>query len=142
LIIVNISRTHHINSLHLLILIKNIVYKTPPISAGDMKNQITNVCRSIPQNILISIIENFEKRLRLCKKMELFWTSYQWLKTYSNWSCFNRPDKWSEKCLALIGRISDRSCFSWPGSVIGLTIVGQISDRSCLSWPYQWSVLL
>jgi len=35
--------------------IKNIVYKTPPTSAEDMKNQITNVCRSIPQNILISI---------------------------------------------------------------------------------------
>jgi len=33
------------------IYIKNIVYKTPPKSAGDMKNRITNVCRSIPQNI-------------------------------------------------------------------------------------------
>ncbi|EZA50282.1 hypothetical protein X777_11293 [Ooceraea biroi] len=46
--------------------IKNIVYKTPPTSAEDMKNRITNVCRSIPQNILISTVENFEKRLRLC----------------------------------------------------------------------------
>lgn len=40
-------------------------YKIPPTSAGDMKNRITNVCRSIPQNILI-LTENFEKRLRLC----------------------------------------------------------------------------
>jgi len=31
-----------------------------------MKNHITNGCRSIPQNILISTVENFEKRLRLC----------------------------------------------------------------------------
>jgi len=31
-----------------------------------MKNRITNVCRNIPQNILISTVENFEKRLRLC----------------------------------------------------------------------------
>jgi len=46
--------------------IKHIVFKTPPTSAGDMKNQITNVCRSIPQNLLISTIENFKKRLKLC----------------------------------------------------------------------------
>jgi len=46
--------------------LKNIVYKTPPISVGDMKNRITNVCRSNPQNILISTVENFKKRLRLC----------------------------------------------------------------------------
>jgi len=52
--------------------IKNIVYKTLPTSAGDIKNRITNVCRSISQNILIiyniliSTVENFEKRLRLC----------------------------------------------------------------------------
>jgi len=46
--------------------VKNIVYKIPPTSAGDMKNRITNVCRSIPQSISISTIENFEKRLRLC----------------------------------------------------------------------------
>jgi len=31
-----------------------------------MKNRITNVCHSIPQNILISTVENFEKQLRLC----------------------------------------------------------------------------
>jgi len=46
--------------------IKNILYKTPPTSTGDMKNRITNVCRNISQNILISTVENFEKRLRLC----------------------------------------------------------------------------
>jgi len=33
------------------IYIKNIVYKIPPTSARDMKNQIINVCCSIPQNI-------------------------------------------------------------------------------------------
>ena len=31
-----------------------------------MKNRIINICRSIPQNILISTVENFEKRLKLC----------------------------------------------------------------------------
>jgi len=31
-----------------------------------MENRITNVCRSILQNILISTVENFEKRLKLC----------------------------------------------------------------------------
>jgi len=52
--------------------IKNTVYKTPSTSVGNMKNRITmfesnnNVCRSIPQNILISTVENFEKWLRLC----------------------------------------------------------------------------
>jgi len=44
--------------------IKNIIYKTPT-SAEDMKNRITNVCRSIPQNILILTVENFEKQLRI-----------------------------------------------------------------------------
>jgi len=44
---------------------KNIVYKIPPTFAGDMKNR-NNFCRSIPQNILISIVENFEKRLEIC----------------------------------------------------------------------------
>jgi len=65
--------------------IKNIVYKTPPTSAGNMKNRITNVCRSIPQNILISTVENFEKWLRLClQENGAPFESYQWLKTYSN----------------------------------------------------------
>jgi len=31
-----------------------------------MKNRITNICRSISQNLLISTVENFGKRLRLC----------------------------------------------------------------------------
>ena len=44
---------------------KNIVYKIPPTSVGNMKNRITNVCCSILQNILISTVESFEKRSRL-----------------------------------------------------------------------------
>jgi len=43
-----------------------------------MENRITNVFRTIPQNILISTIENFEKRLRLClQENGALFTSYQ-----------------------------------------------------------------
>jgi len=48
-----------------------------------MKNRIINVCCSIPQNILFSTVENFEKRLRLCLQENgaLFEHSYIRLKT-------------------------------------------------------------
>jgi len=67
--------------------IKNIVYKTLPKSAGDMKNRITNICYSILQNILISTVEHFEKRLNLClqkNRAPFEQTFYQRLKTYLN----------------------------------------------------------
>jgi len=48
-----------------------------------MKNRIINVCRSIPYNILISTVENFEKRLRLCLQEDGALFEYL-IKRYSN----------------------------------------------------------
>jgi len=65
--------------------IKSIVYKTPPTSAEDMKSRITNICRSIPQNILISTVENFvveTVETISARKWSSIWTSYQWLKIF------------------------------------------------------------
>lgn len=52
--------------------IKNIVYKIPPTSAEDMKNRIIDVCRSISQNISISMVENLKNGWGyVCKRMEV-----------------------------------------------------------------------
>jgi len=67
-----------------------------------MKNRITNVCRSIPQNILISTVENFEKQLRLCLQENgaPFEQSTAELSTAKN-------------VFELFDRMSDRFCLSW-----------------------------
>jgi len=45
---------------------KNIVRENAPITRLDMMNRIKRVCEGITPEILRSILDNFENRLRLC----------------------------------------------------------------------------
>jgi len=52
--------------------IKNIVHKTPPTSAGDMKNRLMFVIAFL-KIFFILTVENFEKDWSyVCKKIELY----------------------------------------------------------------------
>ena len=46
--------------------LKNTVYARPPTTRQDMIQRITQVCRAIPPHILLSTVENFERRIQHC----------------------------------------------------------------------------
>jgi len=45
---------------------KNIVYENAPTIRLDIMNRIQKVCERITPEILKSVLENFESKLRLC----------------------------------------------------------------------------
>lgn len=46
--------------------IKNIVFEREPTSREDMIQRITDACRRIPRNVLLSTVSHFQRRLQFC----------------------------------------------------------------------------
>ncbi|EFN86733.1 hypothetical protein EAI_15480, partial [Harpegnathos saltator] len=43
--------------------LKDVVFRPPPTTREDMMDRIRNACRVIPANVLLQLVESFEKRV-------------------------------------------------------------------------------
>jgi len=46
--------------------LKNMVYADAPTTRENMMQRITDACRDIPRHVLLSTVQNFERRIQLC----------------------------------------------------------------------------
>ena len=49
--------------------LKNTVYRNRPTTRADMIQRITQICLSIPRQVLLNTIRNFERRIECCQQV-------------------------------------------------------------------------
>ncbi|EFN87283.1 hypothetical protein EAI_12588, partial [Harpegnathos saltator] len=50
--------------------LKDAVFHQSPTTRQDMMDRIRNACRAIPANVLLKLVESFEKRVRVCRAVD------------------------------------------------------------------------
>jgi len=50
--------------------VKDIVYKNKPKTSPELKEKVKTTIEEIPESELRSVIDNFEKRLKLCREVD------------------------------------------------------------------------
>ena len=49
--------------------LKNTVYRNRPTTRADMIQMITQICLSIPRQVLLNTVRNFKRRIEFCQQV-------------------------------------------------------------------------